>query len=146
MYKPVIILYLVCFGFYLLFCRQPDYLDGQFSPATIHFRVDSATNNLHPYAHYTYGVKKYLVSAAYPLRFLQENQKVTVIYETNNPTKGAVYAVWGYWLQIGELLFSIIGILFFYQIAVAITQNPSPESLIEQLETKNPAKKRKYND
>ena len=113
--------------------------------ATIHFITDSATNKLQPFATYRLNKKNYAVSANYLFRSYKEGEPVTVIYETSQPEKGAVYNWWGYWITWGETLFSIVLAVLFYQVAIAITKNPSPESLVEQLEYK-PQKKRKYND
>jgi hypothetical protein len=66
-------------------------------------------------------------------------------YEAAQPDKAAVYSWWGYWFKWSEILFSLILLIGIFQIAVAITKNPTPESLIEQLESK-PTLKRKYND
>ncbi|MEP7317562.1 MAG: hypothetical protein ABI921_02440 [Panacibacter sp.] len=145
MYKTVLILYITCFGLYVLFSRQPDYFDGVKDIATIHFIADSATNKLQPFAVYELNKKNYSVNAGYLFRNFKEGEKIPVIYETSQPVKGAVYNWWGYWITWGETLFSIVLLVVFYQASVAITKNPSPESLIEQLEYK-PRKKRKYED
>src|SRR5205085_12206206 len=98
MYKLAIILYLVCFSVYILFSRQPDYLDGEFTKATIHFLKDSSTKGLLPYAVYSLNKKEYSVDASYFLRNLKEGEKVDLIYEASQPNKGAVYSWWGYWI------------------------------------------------
>lgn len=144
MNKLLIILYLVCFPIYILFSRHPDYFDGELTPATIHFAKDS-TKHLQPFAIYSLEEKTYSINAAYLFRQYNEGENVNVIYEASQPEKGAVYSVWGYWLRWGELLFSILFLAIAYRAAVAITSNPTPESLIEQLENK-PVRKRKYDD
>jgi hypothetical protein len=142
--KLILTLYIVCFPLYILFSRRPDYFDGELTKGTIHFANDS-TKKLQPYAVYSVDEKKYLVNAAYLFKHYNEGETVSVIYETSQPEKGGVYSVWGYWLRWGELLFSILLLLVMYRAAVAITSNPTPESLIEQLEDK-PVRKRKYGD
>lgn len=145
MFKTAFILYLTCYSLYILFSRQPDYFDGVKDIATIHFNIDSATTKLQPFAIYRSDKKTYSVNVGYLFRTYKEGEQVTVIYETSQPEKGAVYSWWGYWITWGETLFSIVLAVLFYQIAIAITKNPSPESLMEQLEYK-PQKKRKYKD
>ncbi len=145
MYKAVLILYLACFGLYILFSRQPDFFDGQQDLATIHLVKDSSANKVQAFAFYRTGKKDYSINAGYLFRTFTEGEKVPIIYETSQPEKGAIYSWWGYWVTWGETLFSIVLIVLFYQIAVAITSNPSPEAVIEQLSYK-PRKKRKYED
>ena len=113
--------------------------------ATIHFIKDSSTGKIQPFASFLYDKKIYSVNASYLFRNFTEGQRVPLIYETSQPNKAAVYSWWGYWITWGETLFSTILLVLFYQVAVAITKNPSPESLIEQLEYK-PQKRRKYKD
>jgi hypothetical protein len=120
---------------YVLFSRRPDYFDGEITNATIHFAKDSL-GKLQPNAVYSFDEKTYSINAAYFLKHYNEGENVRVIYEASQPEKGAVYSVWGYWLRWGELLFSILLLVIMYYAAVAITSNPTPESLIEQLENK----------
>lgn len=143
MYKLVAILYIVCFGCYLLFTRQPDYFDGEKAPAVIHWVHDSASGRSIPKAVYTAGLKNYAVDARYVLREWKENDKTQVIYETNSPGRGAVYLWWGYWITWGEVLGSVLLIIALFQIAVSVTKNPTAEALIEQLDYKE-EKKTKY--
>jgi hypothetical protein len=56
-----------------------------------------------------------------------------------------VYNFWGYWITWGELLTSIGLFIALFQVAVAVTKNPTAESLKEQLEYKEEKKKR-YDD
>jgi hypothetical protein len=142
--RGVVFLFLSCLFFYILFTRQPDYWDGEFSPAIIVSVKDSASKQSVLMAQYYHGTQRYLAPADYPFARYKPNQRLTVIYETNNPSKGAIYRVWGYWLQWGELLFSVVGIILLYQVAVAITQNPTPEALLEQLEPPKVGRKPKY--
>jgi hypothetical protein len=142
--KLVIILYAACFPVYILFSRQPDYFDGEVTIAAIHYANDS-TGQLQPFAVYSVGKTRYSVSAAYAFRHYKEGQSVQLIYEASQPEKGAVFTIWGYWLRWGELLFSVLLLVVMYRAAVAITSNPTPESLIEQLEHQSYGK-RKYKD
>jgi len=135
-------LYLVCFGCYLVFTRQPDYFDGEKVPATIHWMRDSASRMLIPKAVYSDGYKTFSIDARYVLREWKEGDRLTVIYEVGKPVHAAVYRFWGYGITWGELLASIVLCVVLFQVAVAITSNPTPESLVEQLEFKEEKKSR----
>jgi hypothetical protein len=145
MYKLLVTLYLVVFFTYILFSGQPDYFDGEFTPATIHLTKDSVTHKIQAVAEFTVGAQHYSVNAMYPLRDLREGKKVTVIYELSHPQKGAVYAFWGYWITIGELIASVVLLFALFQIAVGIIKNPTPEALMDDMNHK-PEKKRRYDD
>lgn len=123
----LLILYIVCFGCYLLFSRQPDYLDGEHAPANIELR------NAQPYAVYVHNSKTYAVEASYPLRSLKQGEKTTVIFETGTPDKAVLYRAWGYWFKWDELLGSLVLLGTMYLIAVSVTNQPTQESLMEQL-------------
>jgi hypothetical protein len=75
-------------------------------------------------------------------RNFQEGERVEVMYEKEDPSKAAVYAAWGYWFRWQELLGSIAALIVLFQVAVAITSNPTPEAVIEQMEYKEEKKKR----
>lgn len=137
------ILYLVCFGSYLFLTRQPDYLDGEKVPAIIHHTYDSAAKRSIPKAFFNTGLKNYAIDARYVFRNVTEGKRITVIYESSLPEKAAVYSFWGYWITWGELLGSVLLILILFQIAVSVTNNPTPEALLEQLDYKE-EKKPKY--
>ncbi len=143
MYKFIFILYIVIFSSYVLFSRQPDYFDGEFAPAAIHFTKDSISQKLLPMAYFSVGVTRFTINTDYLFRRFKEGEKVEVIYESSNPKKAVVYLFWGYWITWGEIVASIILWLVLFQVAVGITQNPTPEALIEQLES-IPEKKTKY--
>lgn len=83
-------------------------------------------------------------NATYVFRNLKEGQTVPIIYETSNPKKAAVYFWWGYWLQWDELLASILIPFVLLYAAKAITASPTPEALLEEMEMRNPPKRRKY--
>ncbi|HEY2728183.1 MAG TPA: hypothetical protein VGI61_13485, partial [Parafilimonas sp.] len=74
------------------------------------------------------------INAYYPLRYLKENQPVNIIYQTSNPSKAAVYKLWGYWLQWDELLTSVLIPLILFYAAKAITARPTRTALPEELE------------
>ncbi len=143
MYKFISILYFVIFSFYVLFSRQPDYFDSEFAPATIHFVKDSTSQKQIAKANFTVGRAAYQVNAEYLFRNYKPGERVEVIYELSNPKKAALYAFWGYWFTLSELIASIIMWFVLFQIAVGITKNPTPEALLEQLEY-IPERKTKY--
>lgn len=145
MYKGILILYLVCFGCYLLFTRQPDYFDGEKVPAIIQRQIGLSDGKPVLKAVFNTGTKEFSINPDYLFRNISEGQKLTVIYETGTPEKAAVYAFWGYWITWGELVMSVVLCFLLFQIAVSVTNNPSPESLAEQLGYKE-EKKKKYLD
>lgn len=145
MYKGVFILYLVCFGCYLLFTRQPDYFDGVKVPAIVKQVRNTSSGDLQLMAIFNTGTKEFSINPHYVFRNIKEGQRLTVIYETGTPEKGAVYQWWGYWITWGELVMSALLCFLLFQIAVSVTSNPSPEALTEQMEYKE-EKKKKYLD
>lgn len=138
MLRIVVPFYLICLALYIFFTRQPDYQDGEFLTATIHYINNKAQ------AIYTIDEKTYTIPASYPLRKLSENDKVKIIYDTSNPVKATVFKWWGYWLRWDELLASIIIPVILLYAAKTITGNPTPEALIEELEMDNNTKRTKY--
>lgn len=144
MFKTILPFYIICFALYIFFTRQPDYLDGEFATGIIHYIKDSVQK---PVAKVLFVIDKttYTANAAYPLRNLKESETVPVIYDTSNPLNAAVYKWWGYWLRWNELIASILIPVVLYYAANAITSNPTPETLIEELEDKEHVKRKKYN-
>lgn len=134
----VIILYIVCFGCYILFTRQPDYFEGEITTG----EIIQQNNKL--LAKYSDGHDGYHAQVDY--QFLHRPGKyVKVIYETSDPGKGKVYSLFDYWVTFGELIASLVIIGFLYWIATAVTKNPTAEALIEELEMgKKKPKKPKY--
>jgi hypothetical protein len=104
---------------------------------------DSVSQKPIPHAVFTVGKEEYSVNAYYIFRNLNEGRKVDLIYENAQPKKAAIYSWWGYWISGGELLASIVLYVALFQIAVAVTKNPKPESLLEQLGDES-ERKRKY--
>ena len=143
MYKGIVILYLVCFSLYIVYSREPDFIDGEKTTATIHWLQDSIAQEKIPKAVFIVDRKEYSVDARYVLRNLPEGKRLEVIYNPAKPKQAAVYSWWGYMITWGELIGSIVLLVALFQVAVAVTKNPTPESLIEQLEYKE-VKKTKY--
>lgn len=111
-------------------------------PAKILFVKDRMSAKQIPVAEFSNGYKNFQVKADYYLRSWKSGEKTEVIYESEHPEKGTIYAFWGYWIGLGELIASIVFIVLSYQVAVSITKNPTPEALLEQLEYKEPNKPR----
>ncbi|MBH2004648.1 MAG: hypothetical protein I8H66_08155 [Sphingobacteriia bacterium] len=143
MNKGLLILYLIIFGCYQVWSRQPDYFDGEKYPATIQMVMDSATGKMMPIAFYSIGTKPYSTKAAYVLQQYKPGEKVTIIVEHEHPERAAVYRFWGYWITWEELLASVVIAVLLFQVAVSITSNPTPEAVREQMDYK-PEKKTKY--
>jgi hypothetical protein len=129
----------------VLYSRHPDYFDGETTPGMIHWMPDSSAGRTIPKAIFRHDLKNYAVDARYVFRQWKEGDKVEVIFEKEDPSKGAVYSLWGYWIRWQELIGSIIALTLLFQVAVAITRNPTPEALIDQIEVKE-EKKRRYVD
>lgn len=145
MLRNVVILFLVIYPLYVLFTREPDYFDGEMYRATIHFIYDSAKQSKVPFAIYTIEHQTYSVPVSYLFRHFNEGEKVPIIYEETSPGKASLYSVWGYWIRWKELLSFLAIFFFFYFISVTITSNPTPETLLEELENNQPKqRKRKY--
>ena len=129
----------------MFFSREPDYQEGDFSAAVIHFEKDSATQKKLPFAYFTLPHHLYKVAADYPFKSFAEGEKTKVIYDIGNPQKASVYSLWGYWIRWKELLAFLVLFFLAYQAAAAVTSNPTPEAVIEEIEGMKPKpKRRKY--
>ncbi len=106
---------------------------------------DSTANRSIPKASFRADLKSYAVDARYVFRNWQEGERVVVIYEKEDPSKAAVYTLWGYWIRWQEIIGSMIALIVLFQVAVAITKNPTPEAVLDQMEMKE-EKKRRYVD
>ena len=142
MFKTILPFYIICFTLYIFFSRQPDYLDGEFATGIIHYTKDSTQKPVAK-VFFTVGKTIFHANAAYSFRHLKEREAVPVIYDTTNPSNAALYKLWGYWLRWNELLASILIPFVLYYAANAITSNPTPETLIEELENENSPERKK---
>ena len=132
MNKALFFIFIIVFGLYMPFSREPDFIDGLKTPATIHFKPDSVHHKMAPYAEFSLnGQQQYSVAASYLLRSFKEGEQVTVIYENAHPDEGAIYSWWGYWITWKELLFCILGYLLLFQAAKSIVSAPAPEAIQE---------------
>ena len=131
----------------VFYTREPDFEDSDYIKGNIHFVQDSGNKRTEPIAFFTLYHQVYKVNAAYLFRSYKEGQKVNIIYNTGDPSDASVYSFWGYWLRWKELLGFLAVFIGLYQIAVALTSNPTPEALLEELEgRKKRPKRRKYDD
>ncbi len=119
---------------------MPDYFDGETVIATV--KIDSKESNA--FANYTIASKQYVINVDYPLRKLKDGESVELIYNPSKPEMAAIYSLWGYWFTWGELIMSVVLLLGLYKLATSITQNPTEEALIDQLEITDEEPKRKY--
>ena len=143
MYKAIIPLYIICFGLYIFFSRQPDYFDGEIIPAKIHLIKDSVSNTTIARAFYKINGESFSIPAIPVFSNFSEGETVQLICEASVPSKAAIYRFWGYWMSTGELIASIILPWAFLFFSKAITGNPTPQALLEELDDK-PIKKTKY--
>lgn len=142
MTKIVVPLYLVCLFCYILFSRQPDYFDGEFAQATMVNWPDGSSGKPILQAEYSDGYKLHHINVDYLFRDHQLGDKLTVIYEPKNPELAQEYTFVGYWMGLGELIWSLLLLGISWGVAVSVTQNPTPEALLEQLNYKEPDKPR----
>lgn len=146
MIKIVAILFLACYPLFVFYTREPDFQNSDYTSGIIHFVKDSS-NRTGPVAFFTFLHQEYKVNAGYIFKNYQEGQRVNIIYDTADPSIASVYSMWGYWIRWKELLAFIAIFVGLYQVAVALTSNPTPESLIEELEgMKKKPKRKKYDD
>lgn len=144
MYKATIALYLICFFFYVLFTREPDYFDGQVVKGTVvqskyaKENVDSAYGIL-----YRVGTDSFLCKVnSWPFGHYKIGEKIEIIYDPAKPAIGSIFAFWGYWLHWDELLVTALFFAVFFIAAVFITGKS--EQATDQTDDKN--RKRKYDD
>ena len=97
-------------------------------------------------AYFSVSRKNYTADVRYLFRYFSEGEKVQVIYDNQDPTNADLYSLWGYIFRWQELVMSIVLLVGLFQIAVQLTNNPTPEALLQELEGRKPKKKRKYDD
>ncbi len=137
-----IVLYVVCFGVYVLFTRQPDFIDGEQADGKVELVKDSLGNTIQQIRFHT-GWKEFVVQDNYLFRFFKQGEQVVMVYEKSAPEKGKVLHWWGYWLRWDECLMSIVLLGAMLAAAFSVTSQPTPEALLEQL-SYEPEKKSKY--
>jgi len=140
MLKLLFSLYFTCYFCYIFYTREPDYFDGELVAAII--KIDSKTNKAT--ANYTIALKQYSINANYPLRKLQDQERVEIIYNPSKPETASIYTLWGFWFTWSELIMSAVLLLGLFQLAVSINKNPTEDLLQEGVPDALP--KRKYQD
>lgn len=144
MTKALFLIFIVVFGLYIPFSRTPDFFDGLKTPATIHFKLDSSSQTQKPFAEFSLNAQtSYSVAASYLFRSFKEGEKVEVIYENADPSQGAIYSWWGYWITWKELIFCIVGYIVLFQAAKSIVNEPAKEAIDELREYEKKPKIRK---
>ncbi len=123
-----------------MFTRQPDYFDSE---RTIGIIIQHNNRLIAQFAE-----AGNIYYAVVPYEFLHHsNERVEVIYETSDLSKAKQYGVLGYWITFGELIVSLIIISVLYYVAVSVTNNPTSEALIEEMEMgKRKPKRPKYDN
>ncbi|WP_207493901.1 DUF3592 domain-containing protein [Aridibaculum aurantiacum] len=141
MYKSVAILFLACFSCYILFTRTPDYFDSEFTPGTV--VLPDTADWAKKAVVYPVGKEKFTVPIeGWGSSQVAKGDKVTVIYNPTNPSEGAMYTFFSYWLKLPELLISATIFLLLFFGAVFITGENQPE----EPDDGSYKKKRKYKD
>lgn len=144
MYKTAAIVYIVCFFFYVLFSRVPDYFDGDFTKGIVSKALFSVKDERPVLVvDYTAGAEKFKYTTnTWFLTSYQQGQEVTMIYNPSNPAIASIYAVVGYWIKWNELILTAIVFVILFIAAVIITgkNKPLPPTSAKQ------DRKRKYDD
>ena len=140
MYRSAAILFIVCFACYLLFTRQPDYFDSEFTPGKV---VLLDTADLHKkFVEYPVGKEKFIVAIdGWGASQVSNGEKVQVIYNPSTPSEGSMYSFFAYWLKLSELLISATIFILLFVGAIFITGENQPEE-----EATGYNKKRKYKE
>lgn len=120
MLKVLLALYCTSYFCFVFYTREPDYFDGEHTTGIVSMAVNKTCT-----ASYLVNNMPYVIEANYPLRSLQQGQKIDVIFNPAHPQQAAVYSLWGYWFTWGELLISMVLLFALYQLAVSITKNPT---------------------
>jgi hypothetical protein len=152
LYRTASVLFLVCFGIYILFSRQPDYFSSDTAIGTIQNVPLTDTSILHKYKIDTgdYPMVRYAVGGQ--VYYLNEKDnilakvglsgsKVTVIFDADYPEKAAIYKLTGYWIVLDEVIIFLLAYALLFGVAIAVTG----KSKIETLEDDELTRQTKYN-
>ena len=132
MYRTATFLYFISFALYILFSRQPDYFESEFVAGTVIEANSLDTTILKKYhiGKNDYPVIKYNVGSEtfyydggknYFERSVKNLENPSVIYDPGRPEHAALYAFWGYWIVPKELVFSLLGFVILFGVAISIT-------------------------
>jgi hypothetical protein len=139
LYRYATVVYFICFSIYILFSREPDYLDAETTPGTV---VDARslsdsillTNHINkgdrPIVRYGVGSETFYFNGSNNvlLKFSNPQGKVRVIYDPGEPSRAAVLQWAGYWVVLSELIGSFLGYSALLIIAIGITGKNSISS------------------
>lgn len=127
MYKAVTILYIVCFGCYILLSRFPDYFESDFINGTVtanHLASDVSRNNLS--VSYKVGSESLQYNTdMWLLNNYNIGDQVTIIYNPSIPQMASLYSFIGYWVKWTELLFTAVFFILLFLVAKSITGPPT---------------------
>lgn len=123
MLRTILLLYVVCFGSYVLFTREPDYFESE--KITVPVKISNSNYT----ADYNIENKIYSLDANYLFRTYNSGDKIIVIYNPDKPKQASVYTAWGYWFRWQELIVSTILIFGLFYLATSITFNPNADAL-----------------
>ena len=126
MYKAVVILYIVCFGCYLLLSRFPDYFESDFIKGTVQANSFSDAEKEKSLI-ISYKVGSELLHYQTNMWLWKDyniGDKVTMIYNPSIPQMASVYSIFGYWIKWPELIFTAGFFILLFLIAKYITGNP----------------------
>ncbi len=138
MLKPLLFFYIICFGCYVLFTREPDYFDSETIPAVIKLKKFKQNTM----ATFLISDTVVNINADYIFRSFTNHEKVIVIYNPSSPEKGSIYSLWGYWFKWTELVVSVLLLIGLYQLSISIIKNPEAEAYRRQIEeVETPARK-----
>jgi hypothetical protein len=123
MKKAVVILFVVCYGLFVLFTRQPDFFDAEFTVGKV--KIENSI----PYIFFTeYGKEYKIKNDHYYWMSLKQNEEVKIIYSVANPNEAAYYTLFSYWFLWHEILISLIVFIILFLGAVSINKNPEVEN------------------
>ena len=144
MYKAITIIFLACFLVYLPFSRVPDVFDSVRTDGVAFEKLDSASQTNKIFIRYaTLGKKEFSFDPSYLFTKYKVGEKVPVIYEESKPSIASVDRIWGYWISWKEILSCVVIYFLLFQLSLAMTNNPVPESVEERERYENRANKKR---
>ena len=126
MYKAVVILYIVCFGSYLLLSRSPDYFESDFIKGTVQANSFSDVNKDNSLIiSYRVGgqLLQYQTDIWLP-KLYNIGDQVTIIYNPSIPQMASLYSITDYWIKWPELIFTAAFFILLFLVAKYITGTP----------------------
>jgi hypothetical protein len=138
MYKTATILYLVILFLYILFSRQPDFFESEFTRGVI-----IEKQPYHKSIQYQEGKEIFTKPIkGWGASKVAAGDTVKVIFDPTNPGGGTLYSFFSYWLTLPELLISAIIYIVLFIASVFITGKQEDYYYTED----DLRKKRRYDD